>query len=387
MQFSRPFLFRFNPNDVNQKGILLSKRVIVIGAGIIGASIAWYLAKAGADVTVVEAGEAGGVATPNSWAWINASWGNPEAYFRLRQRSMQEWKQMDRDVPGLNVDWCGGLLWDLPPDKLEDYAREYSALGYGIQRVSRDEILQIEPNIQQAPDWALHVAEEGKVEPLPTALAFLAGAQALGATVLSNTPVRWLEEKNARVTGIAINDGVLHADEVVIAAGQGTPALLESIGFSIDLVAPPGLLVHSVPCRELLHGLVMAPELHVRQTSEGRLVAGSDFSGTVAVDDVDAAAMELYDKVQAMVAGAEQVVMDFHTLGYRPTPADGFPMIGRTKDCKGLYLTVMHSGVTLAPAVGLFTARELLDNKRDELIVPYHPDRLVNTPSLAAKVV
>ncbi|TCU15825.1 FAD dependent oxidoreductase [Rhizobium sullae] len=53
------------------------QHVIVVGAGIIGASIAWHLAKADAAVTVI-AQETGGVATPNSFAWINASWGNPE---------------------------------------------------------------------------------------------------------------------------------------------------------------------------------------------------------------------------------------------------------------------------------------------------------------------
>ncbi|TIQ62348.1 MAG: FAD-binding oxidoreductase, partial [Mesorhizobium sp.] len=49
------------------------KHVIVVGAGIIGASIAWHLAKAGAKVTIVADSGAGGVATPNSFAWINAS--------------------------------------------------------------------------------------------------------------------------------------------------------------------------------------------------------------------------------------------------------------------------------------------------------------------------
>ena len=63
------------------------QRVIVAGAGIIGASIAWHLTRDGADVTVI-AEDTGGVATPNSFAWINASWGNPEFYFRFRRRSM-----------------------------------------------------------------------------------------------------------------------------------------------------------------------------------------------------------------------------------------------------------------------------------------------------------
>jgi glycine/D-amino acid oxidase-like deaminating enzyme len=55
------------------EGLTAQKHVIVAGAGIIGASIAWHLVQASARVTIVDAGEGGGVATKNSFAWINAS--------------------------------------------------------------------------------------------------------------------------------------------------------------------------------------------------------------------------------------------------------------------------------------------------------------------------
>jgi glycine/D-amino acid oxidase-like deaminating enzyme len=97
----------------------MTKTVIVIGSGVIGASFAYHLAKAGAEVKVLEAGALAGAATPQSWAWINASWGNAKPYFDLRQKSMSEWKRCDREVPGLTVNWSGSILWDLPPDKLQ----------------------------------------------------------------------------------------------------------------------------------------------------------------------------------------------------------------------------------------------------------------------------
>ncbi|TKB69482.1 MAG: FAD-binding oxidoreductase, partial [Mesorhizobium sp.] len=108
-----------------------AKEVIIIGAGIIGASIAWHLTRAGARVTVIAGSGAGGVATPNSFAWINASWGNPGVYFRLRVRSMAEWTRLANEVPGIPLQWCGGLCWDLPRPELEAYAAEHSAWGYG----------------------------------------------------------------------------------------------------------------------------------------------------------------------------------------------------------------------------------------------------------------
>ncbi len=106
-----------------------AKEVIVIGAGIIGASIAWHLAKAGAQVTVIADSGAGGVATPNSFAWINASWGNPEIYFRLRTRAMAEWTRLAKDLPGLPLAWCGSLCWDMPVDRLEALCRRAFVLG------------------------------------------------------------------------------------------------------------------------------------------------------------------------------------------------------------------------------------------------------------------
>jgi glycine/D-amino acid oxidase-like deaminating enzyme len=125
--------------------------ITVIGGGIIGASIAWHLIEAGAKVRLI-AEKAGGVATPTSFAWINASWGNPAPYFRLRTRSMREWRRLADAVPGLPLSWCGGLCWDLPPGDLQTYAREHHAWGYDIRQVSREEAATIEPNVLHFPD-------------------------------------------------------------------------------------------------------------------------------------------------------------------------------------------------------------------------------------------
>lgn len=351
----------------------MAKRVIVVGAGIMGASIAWHLAKAGAEVTVLDGAEPGGLATRNSWGWINASWGHPEPYFRLRQRSMLEWRRLDREVPGLSVNWCGGLIWDLEPAALDTFARQHKSWGYGISRVSRSEILRIEPNLKAAPNHAYRVAEEGVAEPLAAARAMLAGAEALGAEIIGHMRVKWLIEDEGRVSGVMTAEGPLHAEEIVLAAGAGVVQLLDSIGVRFKLTTPPGLLAHSKPAPELLRGLVMTPGLHVRQTAEGRLVAGTDFEGADPVDKADELARDLHAKVQALVRGAETVELDFHTTGYRPTPGDGFPAVGRPRE--GLYVAVMHSGVTLAPAIGLFAAREILEGPRDPLLSPYRPDR------------
>jgi glycine/D-amino acid oxidase-like deaminating enzyme len=352
-----------------------SPHVLVVGAGIVGASIAWHLARAGARVTVVEAGDGGGVATPRSFAWINASWGNPEPYFRLRIRAMAEWRRLAAELPEMPLRWCGGLCWDLPPGQLEAYAREHGGWGYGIRRVDRSEAGRLEPNLVEPPAFALHVAEEGAVEPHEAARVLLAAAERRGATVVSSTAATSLFVTAGRVLAIETGAGRLAADEIVLAAGAETAALARTAGVRLPLTAPSGLLVHSRPHAPLLNGLVLAPELHMRQTAAGRIVVGADFGGTDPGVDPHGTARALFEQARAMLRGADSLAPELHAVGERPTPADGFPVIGRPAGLAGLTIAVMHSGITLAAAVGLFVADEILADRRDPLLAPYGPMR------------
>jgi glycine/D-amino acid oxidase-like deaminating enzyme len=353
----------------------MAKRVIVIGSGIIGASIAYHLAKRGTEVTVIEAGETGGVATRASWAWINASWGNPEPYFRLRLRSIEHWHKMQSEIPQLAIDWCGGLIWDVPPAELDAYAAERAKWGHPLRKLDRGEILAMEPNLRTVPDYGYFAPGEGMLEPLATARVLLEAAKERGAEVLAETRVKWLAEEHGRVVGVMTEEGVIHADETVVAAGASTAQLLDSVGLTFNMSAPAGLLSHSKPAPKLLNHLVMTPGLHIRQTAEGRIVAGTDFAGADPEGNAEGLAADLQAKVEAMVAGSEGLGLDFYTVGYRPTPADGFAAIGRPHDKNGLYLVVTHSGVTLAAGLGLLAAQEILTWQRDPLLATFSPDR------------
>ncbi|MBL8908255.1 MAG: FAD-binding oxidoreductase [Rhizobiales bacterium] len=353
----------------------MSKHVIVIGSGIIGSSIAYQLARRGARVTILDEGEPGGVATRASFAWINASWGNPDFYFRLRRRSMAEWRGLAAEIPDLQVSWCGGLLWDVTGDARDDFLRDHAHWGYGLRVVDRTEIEALEPGLAAPPAEAIHVAEEGVVEPLDAALALLTAARGLGAELFTPVRVKWLDVEAGKVRGVLLDDGHIQADEVVVAAGAGAPALLASADFDLPLELPPGLLVHSEPAPPLIRGLVMAPELHLRQTREGVLVAGSDFGGSDPGAEPRKTAEELFRKVQGFVKGGKDLVFGGFSVGYRPTPRDGLPVIGKVPSAERLYAAVMHSGITNAAAVGLFAAHEILGGEREVLLERFRPER------------
>jgi len=351
--------------------------VLIVGAGIIGASIAWRVARAGARTTVIDASEAGGVATRNSWAWINASWGNPEPYFRLRVRAMNEWRKLEQEVPNLRVAWVGSLLWELPPEQLRSFQIGHTAWGYDIRPVERAEAQRIEPYLADPPELALYAPTEGAVEPLAATQALLAAARVLGATVIANNPVRALNLHAGRVTGVETNAGLLFADEIVVAAGAGTADLVATAGLTLPITASPALLVRTQLHAKLLNGLVMSPAMQLRQTPEGRLVAAVNFrDGNVDADGAVAAAAA-FDTMRGMIVSDASLVSEAHVVGVRPIPKDGFPVVGRAADIAGLYVAIMHSGITLAPVIGRFVADEILSGRRDRLIEPYGLERFL----------
>jgi len=89
------------------------------------------------------------------------------------------------------------------------------------------------------------------------------------------------------------------------------------------------------------------------------------------------AAAALFDAMKGMIASGASLAPDFHVVGRRPIPKDGFPAMGRADGILGLYTAVMHSGITLAPAIGRFVADEVLTGQRDSLLEPYGLGRLL----------
>ncbi|KAJ4391758.1 hypothetical protein N0V93_005378 [Gnomoniopsis smithogilvyi] len=366
-------------------------RVLVIGAGVIGASIAWHLTKHadGANVTIV-AEEMGGIATPCSFAWLNASRNNPRFYYDFRRRSMAGWKRMASEVPELGqlVQWCGSLGWDLPPEKLAEYQRNHAAWGYDIRRIERAEILQVEPGLTPendfVPEWALRVGEEGMVEPAQAARLLAADAQRRGARLVTGNVTRLLQEGDGRVTGLVLATGEeLRADHVVLAAGVGSVSLCASVGVTLPLKtpAPAGLLVRSKPVQtRILNHVVYTTRGHMRQTADGYILAGSDFIGGDPGPNPEATARQQLEQVKSNLKPAygEQLEFDCFTIGYRPQPVDGLPVLGAS-GLKGLDIAVMHSGVTNAALVGELLAEKVLTGKEDASLKDFSLQRFTNT--------
>jgi glycine/D-amino acid oxidase-like deaminating enzyme len=342
-------------------------RIAVIGAGIVGASIAYHLARRGTPVTVYDRGRAAGQATEKSFAWINATWGNPEPYFRLRFLAMGEWRRLEDELDcALGVVWRGCLIWDLADADLEEFARRHAAWGYDVRLVERAEIAALEPSLVAPPARAAYAVGDATLEPVAATRALLAAAASLGAEICLDR----------EVTNPA--PGAMDADVCVLAAGAATSELCAELGFALPMRPTPGLLARSRPTAPLLRHVVQAPGLHMKQ-ERGHIVVGEDFGGGQVPDDPDAEGRRLLALVKEHLRGADALELEKVTVGVRPMPEDGMPVLGFAPGLTGVYLATMHSGITLAAAAGRFAAMEILDRVRVEKLEPYRPERFARS--------
>ena len=351
-------------------------RILVIGAGIIGAAIAYHLARRGAAVTVIDRDEPTSGATSASFAWINASFGNPKPYYLLRVQAMQDFYRLDSELAGaLGVNWSGCLTWDLTQAELQEYAHVHAAWGYDVRLVEREEIRALEPGLVDPPARAAYAACEGSIEPVAATRALLAAAARLGTEIRPDTEVTDFVTRNGRLRGVETGGDVIEADCFVLAAGVATASLVSRIGVSLPMKSSPGLLMLCKPAGPLLGRVIASPGLHMKQELDGRIVAGMDFGGGPATNDPKAEGARLLELVKIRLHGAQDLALERVSHGLRPIPGDGLPAIGFAPGTPNLYLAVMHSGITLAPAVGRFATTEILDGTQVELLDPFRPAR------------
>ena len=356
-------------------------RVVIIGAGIIGASIAYRMAQTGARVTVLDAGLPAGSASGASFGWINASFfANPD-HFHLRQAGLTAHRRLDADLGETGTIWSGALWWEETGAGFDAQAKTLATLGYPVRQLSQAEFTRAEPNIANPPDRCLAFAAEGATDAAVLTERLLQGAAVFGAQTWLGCPATGFRRRGDRVTAVITDQGDIAADHVIVAAGTATEQLLVPLGIALPMLRRPGAIVQTRPVPPMIRHILVSPDGELRQDARGRIIAPTavshqgDASFTVTALPGDAACAALI-RLRALLPGAD-LQIDRVLLAHRPVPFDGLPVIGPT-GIAGLYVTVMHSGVTLAPLVGELVADEVLRGTESPLLALFRPDRFAS---------
>jgi glycine/D-amino acid oxidase-like deaminating enzyme len=373
-------------DDADRRGGAL--RVAVIGAGIVGSSVAYRLSEGGAEVVLIDGAEPGSGTTSTSFAWINANNKLPRDYFELNVAGMGEHERLGDEIGG---DWLystGNLIWvvDEEQENLEKRVERLRSWSYAAEMlpastVSKElepEATFPDPNLQIA-----HFPEESWTEAPALTRTFVEAAVRNGAHKHFGHAVRGIEVEGEGVMLHLESGDAVHADVVVNATGAKAASVAEMVGRELPLDVFPGLLARVAVSGEPLRHLMHTPRINVRPDGPGYVLLHHDsvderltggFAGTE-----DPLCAELLERARLVLPALEEAEVVEARYGMRPVPADGHSCVGALSGIPGYYEAVTHSGVTLGPLLGRLLAREILTGEVDQLIAPFRADRFPET--------
>jgi glycine/D-amino acid oxidase-like deaminating enzyme len=366
-------------------------RIIVIGAGVLGVSVARRLALAGVDVSLLDRRGAGTGTTATTFAWVNSSRKPDPAYHRLNVAGMGEHAGLAGRLPGPPSYFpSGALQWaDAANERwLADNVERLRSLGYPARWVTREEATRIAGPLRVPADLTAvaHFPGEGYVLPDRFVRALLADATRHGATYATAEVVAVDEGPDGVAVTLAGGE-TRTADRVVLAAGRWTQGLAARAGIDVPMVtetgrgaAPVGLLGYARSPRLGLRCVVHGPGLNLRPSADGHTVLQAlDLNADVDPADPPTAGGEvaraLARRFSALLPDHGRAPEIELRVGFRSLPADGRTIAGYASPESRVYCLVTHSGITLAPLLGRLVAAELTTDEEQDLLRDFRPTR------------
>ncbi|MGO4856338.1 NAD(P)/FAD-dependent oxidoreductase [Arthrobacter sp. 2MCAF14] len=364
-------------------------KVIVVGAGVLGASVTYQLAKRGVDVTLLDKGIPGEGASAASFAWLNSNAKELRPYHQLSVISIAEWALVARELGSSSWLHRDGHLQvaatAVQAERLLARAELLESSGYAAIPVAPREIPRLDPVIRVRDDYQLGVffPGEGHITVPLLIHELLAAATGYGATVRHSSKVNELLSDAESINGVILEGGErIESDVVVVSAGAGIGGLLETQGVSVRTEGTPGVTVTTSPGTSKLTTVLHVPGLSVRPDTSGRVVVrSSDIDAEInrrnwtlpepAVRKLFAQLGEGVTDVDPAAVRAERI-----QIAHRPYSFDGLPVVGFWDGRPGLYVTTAPTGVTLGAVTGRLAAEEITTGKVPKLLKGLQPSRV-----------
>ena len=370
--------------------------VVVVGAGILGASIAYHLTLHGVRVTIVDAGQPGGGATRVAFAWLNAYGKAPFSYYDLNRRSIDMWAGFARRL-GIDLTWGGELRWASTADGAAALAAQATALqawGYPTRILDAAEVQQLEPDLHfDGFTAASYTYSDGHVDTAAVMQACLAAMRERGAVVRAGSAVTGVEIDRsragaARAVGVRIGQDAVSCDAVVLVGGADMPALAEMAGIQVPHYHTFGATLLTQPRPPLFKNIAVLhsprerqPLINVRQLPDGAVMIQSGSSDNTQEGDrgaTDEEVAQIAADARAVMPMLQNIEIAEVRRGRRPIPQDGRSIVGFAPELANVYVATTHSGITLTPLIGSFAAIEIAHGARIDLLAPFRPERFAS---------
>ena len=359
--------------------------IAVVGAGLVGASLAWGFVRAGASVALVDAGEDRFHASAGNFGlvWVQGKGATCPAYADLSLRSAKAWQSFAEALDDSSAEAplgyraCGGVKPALGEDELRRMAGALERMHNQAGPAGNDTVLLDGEELRaRVPAFGPEVAggtfcpHDGHADPLATLNALHRGLRRAGCAVVQGKALRVVPQ--AQGFSVETEAGRVSCDRVVLAAGLGSTALAAPLGLRAELRPQRGQVVVTER---------MAPFLDVachtvRQTGDGTVMLG-DSKEEVGFDTgtTRAVTRAILDRAVRCFPhlARQRMVRTWGAL--RVMSPDGLPIYQTSERFPGASLVTCHSGVTLAASHAGEVAEAILADRLNDAYPAFSPRR------------
>lgn len=342
-------------------------QVLILGAGVLGMASAYFLAREGLSVTLVDRGRAGGGST-----WAGAGilspllpWDYPEDVTRLTERGRQMWPGWSGELmagTGVDPEYRVSGMWVASPGDQSLYRSWCQTHGWTWSPAVCPPGLDV-PQASQG----LWLPDVAQVRNPRLVRVLIQQLEQLGVTLLTGVEDVRLQTDQDRVTGLRMGDRQITCDQMVVAAGAWTVPVLGSHAGALPVKPVRGQMLlfkcepGRLPCILYQAGKYLVPRV------DGHILAGSTLED-VGYDTgtTREALSELRDFAWSLLPWLRGQQPLGHWAGLRPGSPGNRPIVARHPALKNLYLNTGHFryGLTMAPASGLDLSRMLMQDRK-----------------------
>ncbi|MFJ9174501.1 NAD(P)/FAD-dependent oxidoreductase [Streptomyces sp. NPDC102360] len=362
-------------------------RAVVVGAGVLGACVAYHLARSGVEVVVLEeSGPASGTSSATFAADVTHL-KTPHTYYRLNRQGSDGHRALAEELDGPTwrhpvplVQWADS---EDAQRTLHERASRVREWGHDCRTAPASVLRELAPAADPAActvdEVVVHTGTAWFDAPHLVHSLLDAAVRRHGAEAYFGARVTGLLRSGSRVVGAEVGERSWSADTVVNCAGPAADQIAALAGARLPLRHVPGLVAESAPLTEApLTAILSAPGIDLRPTADGGVLALSwEVDARLEGAAVDGLPSELHRRASTVVPGLGESRIADARIGVRPVPLDGLPLVGEAESAPGLYHLVSHSAVTLAPVLGRLAAQEITSGRPPEELDAYRPGRAI----------
>jgi glycine oxidase len=367
-----------------------TRDVAIVGAGIVGCSIAFELAKAGMQVCVLERGGIGEESSAAAAGMLSGQHGvtNLGTRYQLHVEARELHAQLAdelRELSGIDVGFCRWGLLELlfTPGEIRAADRCYAVqtqAGLRVERLSREETLTLEPALSPDLQGSIRYVDEAHVHNGRLTVALAEAARRTGAELCSDAPAVALVRERERVIGVRTPTETVYAEAIILANGAWSSDLVRPLGVMLPVKPVRGqmLAVRTVP--RVVNQIVYGRHMYLVPRPDGETLVGATVEDVGFRKEVTLAGLEeLIQAGRRVAPGIMGEPMVRAWAGLRPGSPDGLPLVGPLEGLPGLLLAVGHhrNGILLGPMTGVLLKQWLVDHQRSPHLDLLRPERFL----------